>query len=112
MIIPSGWRPLNAASYLAAYLGIMLLAVDGAAGLALILSDILALIARHHAVGLGFALVLANFGFAAFQVGRLGTGEFARANTLANAGLLVVLASRDFGSSRLGRGRIGNTKQG
>lgn len=58
-----------------AHLVIVLLAIDGAAGLTLILPDILALVARYHPVGFGRALILANCRLPAFQARRFGAGE-------------------------------------
>ena len=57
---------------LMAHLVIVLLAIDGAAGLTLILPDILALVARYHPVGFGRALILANCRLPAFQARRFG----------------------------------------
>ena len=88
----------------AAHLVVVLLAVDGAAGLALILADVLALVARHYSVGLGHTFVLADIGFAALEAGGLGAGELARTHPHADAGLLVVLVGIDAGGSCLGRG--------
>ena len=87
---------------LAAYLAVVLLAIDSAAGLALVFADILALITRDHAVGLSHTLILTDVGFAGFEAGGFGAVELAGSYALANAGLLVVLVGCDAGSSGLG----------
>ena len=105
------WRGVPYASKgLAANLAVVFLAVNGATGAALILAYVLALVARHNAIGFGRALVLADFSFAAPEAGSFGASECTRPHTLTDAGLLVVLAGRNARSSCLGRGRVGRTK--
>lgn len=50
------------------------------------------LVAHHYSVGLGHVLILADIGFAAFEVDCLGAGELARTHSLTDAGPLVGLA--------------------
>jgi hypothetical protein len=103
-----GWLLIRSEPWLTTHLAVVLLAIDGAAGLVFILANVLALVARYHAGGLGHALVLADVGFTAVEARGFGAVELARLHPLANTNLLVVLAGRDAGRSRLGRGRMGN----
>ena len=67
-----------------------------------ILADILAFVARYHAIRLGGALFLANVGLASLQAGNFGPVQLVTNHVLANAGTFVGLAGRNAGGSRLG----------
>lgn len=65
------WRLAHPAG---AHLAVVLLAVDGAAGLAVIPAAVLVLVARHYAVGAGGHTVLAVVGLAGAQAGGFRSG--------------------------------------
>jgi hypothetical protein len=69
----------------------VLLAVDPAALPILRLLDPQALGGRHIAIGLGAALEAVHVPLALDESAGLGTGQFTRANALADAGGLVLL---------------------
>ena len=102
---------ISALTCAAPLLGIVLLPVDGPAGVPLILADVLALVARYHAIGLGGVLVLADIHLLGAHAGRFGAGELAAGYALANAGVLVALAGIDDWRSGLGLRDVRNGKQ-
>ena len=92
------------------FLAVVLLPVYDSAGLIFIVADFLALVACHHAIGLGILFILTNVGFASFEVGSFGTGKLAAGYALTNADMLVSLAGVGAKSRSLGRSCMRNGK--
>jgi len=86
----------------------VLLPVDGVACLLFVFANVLALIARYHAIGLSRLLILADIGFPVAQRGRFGAGQLAAGHALTDAGALVGLALVDAGRGSLGLSQLRN----
>ena len=99
----------------ATLLNIVLLPVDGPAGLPFILADVLALGIRNYPIGFGGALVLADINLPGAHPGAhpggFGAGKLTAGPALTDMGALVALADVDDWRSGLGICDVRNGKQ-